>query len=365
MPSKGLPVPVLCHREFIEASSHLAWVCFIVQFIGLATWSVRANPVTAQQKAKLRGVRGCRTGRLTGWLTLFPKRIASCQSLSCHLDRNPFFGCNPHRLPFCHSGPHRDTHISSFLSILHREQISHQWCAHTLQHACIQSCFRAKTLKFSASYPVCGRFTLVMSRASVYVCNVAVYFSCFCLFDHICSNSLIRYCGLKKKKNIGTWCWRYLKLLPLISRAGNCSSQRGTGLPPLRTCSHYLISSGGLFQKSPYDGSICVQCWQRLVRLESGHSSCLCVLYKLVLFVLSTQKGSEGCQLCLLSPSMAMCVCWRERGQVGGAKGLTDQCGQVEDSHYRGGRCTVPAFFAVALCVSLSAYPVYLFIYLG
>lgn len=169
----------------------------------------------------------------------------------------------------------------------------------------------------------------------------------------------------RKKKNIGTWCWRYLKLLPLISRAGNCSSQRGTGLPPLRTCSHYLISSGGLFQKSPYDGSICVQCWRRLVRLESGHSSCLCVLYKLVLFVLSTQKGSEGCQLCLLSPSMAMCVCWRERGQVGGAKRLTDQCGQVEDSHYRGGRCTVPAFFAVALCVSLSAYPVYLFTYLG
>lgn len=204
-----------------------------------------------------------------------------------------------------------------------------------------------------------------MSHASVYVCNLAVYFSCFCWFDHICSNSLIRYCGLKKKKNIGTWCWRYLKLLPLISRAGNCSSQRGTGLPPLRTCSHYLISSGGLFQKSPYDGSICVQCWRRLVRLESGHSSCLCVLYKLVLFVLSTQKGSEGCQLCLLSPSMAMCVCCRERGQVGGAKGLTDQCGQVEDSHYRGGRCTVPAFFAVALCVSLSAYPVYLFIYLG
>lgn len=50
---------------------------------------------------------------------------------------------------------------------------------------------------------------------------------------------------------------------------------------------------------------------------------------------------------------------------MGGAKGLTDQCGQVEDSHYRGGRCTVPAFFAVALCVSLSAYPVYLLIYLG
>lgn len=137
------------------------------------------------------------------------------------------------------------------------------------------------------------------------------------------------------------------------------------GFPPLRTCSHYLISSGGLFQKSPYDGSICVQCWRRLVRLESGHSSCLCVLYKLVLFVLSTQKGSEGCQLCLLSPSMAMCVCWRERGQVGGATRLTDQCGQVEDSHYRGGRCTVPAFFAVALCVSLSADPVYLFTYLG
>lgn len=202
-----------------------------------------------------------------------------------------------------------------------------------------------------------------MSHASVYVCNLAVYFSCFCWFDHICSNSLIRYCGLKKKKNIGTWCWRYLKLLPLISRAGNCSSQRGTGLPPLRTCSHYLISSGGLFQKSPYHGSICVQCWRRLVRLESGHSSCLCVLYKLVLFVLSTQKGSEGCQLCLLSPSMAMCVCWRERGQVGGAKRLTDQCGQVEDSHYRGGRCTVPAFFAVALCVSLSAYPVYVYLF--
>lgn len=41
-------------------------VCFIVQFIRPTTWSVRANPVTAQQKAKLRGVRGCRTGRLTG-----------------------------------------------------------------------------------------------------------------------------------------------------------------------------------------------------------------------------------------------------------------------------------------------------------
>lgn len=131
MPSKGLPVTVLCHREFIEASSHLAWVGFIVQFIGLATWSVRANPVTAQQKAKLRGVRGCRTGRLTGWLTLFPKRIASCQSPSCHLDRNPFFGCNPHRLPFCHSGPHRDTHISSFLSILQRANKSPMVRTHT------------------------------------------------------------------------------------------------------------------------------------------------------------------------------------------------------------------------------------------
>lgn len=34
-------------------------VCLIVQFIRLATWSVRGNLVTAQQKAKLRGVRGC------------------------------------------------------------------------------------------------------------------------------------------------------------------------------------------------------------------------------------------------------------------------------------------------------------------
>lgn len=86
-------------------------VRFIVQFIGAATWSVRANPVTAQQKAKLRGVRGCRTGRLTGWVTPFARRIASCQSRSCHLDRNPFFRCNPHRQPFCHSRPHTHTHL--------------------------------------------------------------------------------------------------------------------------------------------------------------------------------------------------------------------------------------------------------------
>lgn len=34
-------------------------VCLIVQFIRLATWSVGGNLVTVQQKAKLRGVRGC------------------------------------------------------------------------------------------------------------------------------------------------------------------------------------------------------------------------------------------------------------------------------------------------------------------
>lgn len=55
----------------------------------MATWSVACNPVTAQQKAKLRGVRGCRAERLAGWLTLFQQRIASCQSWRCHLDRNP------------------------------------------------------------------------------------------------------------------------------------------------------------------------------------------------------------------------------------------------------------------------------------
>lgn len=44
---------------------------------------------------------------------------------------------------------------------------------------------------------------------------------------------------------------------------------------------------------------------------------------------------------------------------MGGAEGLTHQCGQVEDSHYRGARCTVPAFFSVSLCVFVS-----LFIYL-
>lgn len=55
----------------------------------MATWSVAGNPVTAQQKAKLRGVRGCRAERLAGWLTLFQQRIASCQSWRCHLDRNP------------------------------------------------------------------------------------------------------------------------------------------------------------------------------------------------------------------------------------------------------------------------------------
>lgn len=109
---KGTSNCVLWHREFIEASSHL--LLFIVQFIRLATWSVRANPVTAQQKAKLRGVRGCRTGRLTGWLTPFPRRIASCQSWSCHLDRNPFFGCNLHSQPFCHSRPHRHTNTHLF-----------------------------------------------------------------------------------------------------------------------------------------------------------------------------------------------------------------------------------------------------------
>lgn len=47
-----------------------------------------------------------------------------------------------------------------------------------------------------------------------------------------------------------------------------------------------------------------------------------------------------------------------ERGQVGGAKRLTDQCGQVEDSHYRGTRCTVPA----SLSVSLTFMSVCLFI---
>lgn len=30
---------------------------------------------------------------------------------------------------------------------------------------------------------------------------------------------------------------------------------------------------------------------------------------------------------------LCVCVCWMERGQVGGAEGLTHQCGQVEDSH--------------------------------
>lgn len=96
---------------------------FIVQFIRTATWNVGAYPVTAQQKAKLRGAGGCRTGRLTGWLTLFWRRIASRQSWSCHLDRNPFFGCNPHHQPFCHSRPH--THTSSFFSIPPRKPISH------------------------------------------------------------------------------------------------------------------------------------------------------------------------------------------------------------------------------------------------
>lgn len=114
---------VTAQREFIEARFQ-PYLCvrFIVQFIGAATWSVRANPVTTQQKAKLRGVRGCRTGRLTGWVTPFARRIASCQSWSCHLDRNPFFRCNPHRQPFCHSRPHTHTHTrtSSIFSSLHR-----------------------------------------------------------------------------------------------------------------------------------------------------------------------------------------------------------------------------------------------------
>lgn len=67
----------------------------MVQFIRVATWSFAANPVTAQQKAKLRGVRGCRTERLAGWLVLFQQRIASCQSWRCHLDRNPVLDTTP------------------------------------------------------------------------------------------------------------------------------------------------------------------------------------------------------------------------------------------------------------------------------
>lgn len=64
IPSKGLPVSVLWHR--VHRGKFPPHLGFFVQFITSATWSVRANPVTTQQKAKLRGTRGCRTGRLTG-----------------------------------------------------------------------------------------------------------------------------------------------------------------------------------------------------------------------------------------------------------------------------------------------------------
>ncbi|MEQ2165126.1 hypothetical protein GOODEAATRI_013816, partial [Goodea atripinnis] len=43
----------------VHRGEFLPCVCLIVQFIRLATWSIVGNLVTVQQKAKLRGVRGC------------------------------------------------------------------------------------------------------------------------------------------------------------------------------------------------------------------------------------------------------------------------------------------------------------------